>query len=98
MNCNLDRTPLTVEQLETLARTLVSEDAMTTSRAVNEKAAMWLSWLDGVTRQLRWEMCLRGELVLDTSRPFVPKPERPWVIDPFFLNQRRTASIPVGIQ
>jgi hypothetical protein len=86
MNRNPDRTPVTVSQLENMARTLVTDEDMANMRGVHEKAPMWRSWLEGVTRQLRFDMCMRGQLILDTSEPFTPASHPPITIDPFFLN------------
>jgi hypothetical protein len=94
MNCNLDRTPLTIKQLEDLARDCgTSEDEMERMHAVHDKTAFWVSWLLGITRQRRFEMCCHGELVLDSRQHILPiKPIPPIVIDPFFLNQAKTGA------
>jgi hypothetical protein len=89
VNLNLDRTPVTVEQMVGMARSCgMTDQELAVQRGINEKAAFWFSFLEGVTRQLRFEMCMRGELVLDTSEPFVPKPRPEITIDPFFTNQK----------
>lgn len=88
MNCNPDHTPLTIEQLEGMARTLVDGAEMANQRGVHDKHAMWESWLLTLTRQLRFDMCMQGQLVCDTRQRFMPKPPRSITIDPFFLKQQ----------
>jgi len=89
VNRNPDRTPVTVEQLVAMARSCgMTDQELATQRGINEKAAFWRSFLEGVTQQLRFEMCMRGELILDTSEPFVPKPAPTITVDPFFTNQK----------
>jgi hypothetical protein len=92
MNRNPDRTPVTVEQMVGMARDCgLTDHELEVARGIHEKAAMWFSFLDGVTRQHRFEMCMRGELVLDSSEPFVPKAIPTITIDPFFLAQKVSA-------
>jgi hypothetical protein len=97
VNLNLDRTPLTTEQLQSLAVDALTSKEVTRADALAKVSDMGAvlhnpnllrSWLLDTTKELRFAMFARGELVLDTSEPFVPKPERPWVIDPFFLAQK----------
>ena len=89
MNRNRDRTPVTTEQLVGFARDCgLTDHDLEVARGIHDKAAMWTSFLEEVTRQHRFVLCCAGELILDTSEPFVPKPTPEITIDPFFLNQK----------
>ena len=71
MNCFPDHTPLTVEDMITLAldHGLVTEAEVSTARGVHDKAGFLFSHFATVTRELRHAMCFAGELVLDTRKP-----------------------------
>jgi hypothetical protein len=82
MNRNPDRTPLTTDQLRDLARQCGMSDAdLDAADGVHQKETAIRSFLLERTRKLRFDMCMRGELVLDTSGPFVPKPKPPLTVD-----------------
>ena len=91
MNHAPDGTPLTIEQLEDMARSLgFSEHDLERFHSVNEKPALWSGWLEMATSELRFEMMLKGELILRTEI-YVASPPKNLKIDPCFLQQKETA-------
>lgn len=71
MNCFPDHTPLTAEDMVTLAldNGLATEADIEVARGVHDKAGFFFCHVATLTRDLRHAMCFRGELVLDTRVP-----------------------------
>jgi hypothetical protein len=71
MNCHPNHTPLTAEDMVTLALDagLVTEADVESARGVHDKAGFFFSHFATLTRELRHAMCFAGELVLDTRQP-----------------------------
>ena len=93
MNLNPDRSPLTDAQLEALAIEALTSKEVTretaTEKVTDMSAALHnpnliRSFLLDTSMKLRFEMMGRGELILDTSEPFVPEP-RAFDVDPEIL-------------
>ena len=91
MNRNLDGTLLTIAQLEDIAlKAGISEHDLESAHTVNEKAALWHSWLLEHTAELRLAMLWAGELVSAVEVWVCPEP-KPLTIDLWFLAQKEAS-------
>lgn len=92
MNTNPNNTPLTREQLEDMARRVgFSDIELENHHSANEKPAMWRSWLEHATRELRFQMMCEGELIFRTKQHVPGKPKE-IKVDPWFLAQKERAA------
>ena len=92
MNHAPDGTPLTIKQLEDMARLLgFSEHDLERFHSTNEKSVLWSGWLEMATRELRFEMMLKGELILRTEI-YVASPPKDLKINSWFLQQKETTT------
>lgn len=90
MNTNNDGTPVTTEQLEAWALTVVDQREFSARKAALHNEALWTSWLRRVTDLLRFELMTKGELVLRT-RTFDPPSRQRTVVDPWWFTRREAS-------
>jgi hypothetical protein len=71
MNCHPNHTPLTAEDMVTLALDagLVTAADVEAARGVHDKAGFFFSHFATLTRDLRFAMMCRGDLVQDSRQP-----------------------------